>query len=59
VIQAVGPVVTMWLNGEKVVEYKDEKLARRGIIAFQVHSGGPTEVRFKEIRLEVLPADKK
>ena len=29
--------------------------ARRGIFAFQLHSGGPTEVRFRDIRLEVNP----
>jgi hypothetical protein len=33
----------------------DDKLARRGLLAFQVHSGGPMEVRFKEIKLEYLP----
>jgi len=26
----------------------------KGLIGFQVHSGGPMEVRFKEIKLEVL-----
>jgi putative heme-binding domain-containing protein len=53
VIEAVGPKVKMWINGELVCDYTDDKLARRGQIAVQVHSGGPTEVRFKELKLEV------
>lgn len=54
VIEAKGPSVKMWLNGFKCVDYTDEKLAKKGVIAFQVHSGGPMEVRFKDIKLEVL-----
>ena len=27
----------------------------RGIIGLQVHSGGPTEVRFKDFKLELNP----
>jgi len=53
VIEAVGPKVKMWINGELVCDYTDDKLAKRGQIAVQVHSGGPTEVRFKELKLEV------
>ena len=33
----------------------DAQLSRRGVIGLQVHSGGPMEVRFKDLRLEVLP----
>jgi putative heme-binding domain-containing protein len=54
VIEAVGPRVKMWINGELVCDYTDEKLAKRGQIAVQVHSGGPTEVRFKDLKLEVV-----
>lgn len=43
----------IWINGEKVADYTDDKLSTRGQIAFQVHSGGPTEVRFRDIRLTV------
>ncbi len=53
VIEAVGPKVKIWINGELVCDYTDDKLAKRGQIAVQVHSGGPTEVRFKDIKLEV------
>jgi putative membrane-bound dehydrogenase-like protein len=54
VIEAVGSKVKMWINGQQVCDYEDEKLAKRGQIAVQVHSGGPMEVRFKEIKLEVI-----
>lgn len=33
----------------------DDKGARKGIIGLQVHSGGPTEVRFRELNLELNP----
>ncbi len=52
-IEAVGPNIKIWINGEKVADLTDEVMSKRGLIAFQVHSGGPTEVRFKEIKLEV------
>jgi putative membrane-bound dehydrogenase-like protein len=54
VVEAKGPTVKIWINGNLVCDYTDEKLARRGVIGLQVHSGGPTDVRFKEIKLEVL-----
>ncbi len=55
VVWAVGGSVRIWLNGEIACDYhNDDKLARRGLIAFQVHSGGPMEVRFKDIKLEMI-----
>jgi len=33
----------------------DEKLSRRGIFGLQLHAGGGQEVRYKDMRLEVLP----
>jgi Domain of Unknown Function (DUF1080) len=56
VVEAVGPKVKIWINGELVCDYTDDKLAKRGQIAVQVHSGGPTEVRFKDVKLEVIGA---
>ena len=58
-IEAIGPKVRMWINGNLVCDYEDDKLAKRGVIAVQVHSGGPVEVRFKDIKLEVIDAKKK
>ena len=53
-VEAKGSHVKIWINGNLVCDYDDAKLSRRGVVAFQVHSGGPTDVRFKEIKLEVL-----
>ena len=53
-IQAVGSRVRTWLNGKPCVDLDDPAGARRGIIALQVHSGGPTEVRFRNLSLRVL-----
>ena len=56
-IQAVGNKITLRLNGVTTVEYTetDAGIAREGIIATQIHSGGPMEVRFKNIRIKELP----
>jgi hypothetical protein len=54
VIEANGNTVKIWINGNLCTDYTDEKLARRGVIGLQLHSGGPMEVRFKDIKLEVL-----
>ena len=32
----------------------DPQGARRGVFALQLHSGGPTEVRYRNLRLEVI-----
>ena len=55
-IVAVGSRVRTWLNGKPCVDLEDPKGLRSGVIALQVHSGGPTEVRFKNIKLTVLPS---
>ncbi len=53
VIEAQGSRVRTWINGKLCVDLDDPKLPRRGIFAFQIHSGGPMEVRFKDLKLEV------
>jgi putative membrane-bound dehydrogenase-like protein len=53
-IVAVGSRVRTYLNGKLCVDLDDAKLARRGIFGLQIHSGGPMEVRFKDVKLEVL-----
>src|SRR5262249_38072110 len=53
-IVAVGSKVRTYLNGKRCVDLDDPKLARRGVFALQIHSGGPMEVRFKDLQLEVL-----
>jgi putative heme-binding domain-containing protein len=56
-IVAIGSKVRTYLNGKLCVDLDDPKLARSGVFALQIHSGGPMEVRFKDLKLEVL-ADK-
>jgi len=54
VVEAIGGHVKIWINGNLCTDYSDEKLARRGVVGLQIHSGGPTEVRYKDVKLEVL-----
>ena len=54
-IVAVGHRVKTFLNGEPCVDLDDPEGAERGIVALQVHSGGPTEVRFRNLKLELDP----
>ncbi|QDT02073.1 FG-GAP repeat protein [Rubripirellula lacrimiformis] len=49
--------IRTYINGQLCVDLDDPQGAERGIIAFQLHSGGKTEVRFRNMRLEVLGAD--
>jgi hypothetical protein len=43
------------INGHECVNLDDVEGAKRGIFAIQLHAGGPTEVRVKDIKLEVDP----
>jgi putative membrane-bound dehydrogenase-like protein len=54
VIECRGAHVSTWLNGELCVDLEDPDGAREGIVALQVHSGGATEVRFRNLALELL-----
>jgi len=57
-VKAVGPHVWLKINGTTTVDYTEpepaEKIARSGIIAVQIHGGGPLEVRFRNIRIQEL-----
>jgi hypothetical protein len=53
-IRAVGKHVTIKLNGETTVDGDFAKAPDTGIIAFQLHSGGPMEVIFKNLRFKEL-----
>jgi len=55
VIECRGARVRTWLNDEPCVDLDDPAGACAGIVALQVHSGGPTEVRFRKLELELLP----
>ncbi len=57
-ILAEGSRVRTYINGKLCVDVNDAKLSRRGIFGLQIHAGGPMEVRFKDLKLEVLPTRK-
>ena len=54
-VVAVGSKIRLSLNGKMCVELDDPPGARRGIFALQLHSGGPFEVRFKDLKLGLNP----
>ncbi len=54
-VVAVGSRIKTFLNGKACVDLDDPAGAKQGVFAFQVHAGGPTEARFKDIKLEVDP----
>ena len=56
-VRCEGARVVLKLNGIQTVDYTetDPKIPLEGRIGFQVHGGGKTEVRFKDVRLEPLP----
>jgi putative heme-binding domain-containing protein len=52
-IEAIGSRVRTWINGQLCVDLDDPDGKRAGILALQIHSGPPMEVRFKNLQLEV------
>jgi hypothetical protein len=61
VIICRGDCLIQAINGKVTVEIKDEDDKRRtmeGLLAFQLHSGDPMTVQFKDITLRVLEGDK-
>ncbi len=54
-ISAVGSRVRTFINGRPCVDLDDPPGAKRGVFALQLHAGGPFEVRYKNLRLELLP----
>ena len=58
VIRAEGDRIQLWLDGVQTVDYReaDPAIDRTGIIALQIHSGGPMEVEFKDLRIKELRA---
>lgn len=53
-IIARGNHIQTRINGQPCVDLKDPEGAKRGIFALQLHSGGPTEVRFRNFQLKLL-----
>ena len=49
-IEAVGSHIRTWINGQPCVDLDDPDGKRGGIFALQLHSGEPTEVRFRNLQ---------
>ncbi len=58
-IVAVGSRIRTFINGQPCVELEDSQGARSGITALQLHSGGKTEVRYRNFKLSLLTATPK
>src|SRR5262249_23698174 len=56
-IRAAGKKVTIKLNGATTVDEEFE-MPEDGIIAFQIHAGGPMEVTFKNIEFKELSSER-
>lgn len=52
-IEANDSRIQTRINGKLCVDLDDPAGARQGIFALQLHSGGPTEVRFRNFKLSV------
>jgi putative heme-binding domain-containing protein len=57
-ILAVGSRVQTFINGQKCVDLDDPAGARQGVIALQLHSGGATEVRYKNLQVSIPTSSK-
>jgi poly(3-hydroxybutyrate) depolymerase/prenyltransferase beta subunit len=58
VIRAMGDRINLYLNNQATVSnYRedDSQIARAGLIAVQIHAGGPMEVQFKDVMIQPLP----
>ena len=52
-IEVIGTHVRTLLNGQLCVDLEDPAGKRQGLFALQLHAGEPTEVRFRNLQLEV------
>ena len=50
--------VKIWLNGVQTVNYveREEDIARKGVIAVQIHGGMQATIHYKDIRIRELSA---
>jgi acetyl esterase/lipase len=57
VVRARGDAINLSLNGKESVAYRetDTSIARDGLLAVQIHAGGPMEVQFKDMYIQPLP----
>ena len=59
-IRAEGPRIQLWLNGVQTVDYTEPEagLPAIGVIGLQIHGNAVSEVRFKDIVIDELPASR-
>lgn len=57
VVSAAGDKIVLAINGRRSVEYHepDAAIARSGLLAVQIHAGGPMEVQYKDVMIQPLP----
>lgn len=54
-IKAVGPVITSWLNGEEMIQIRDQKIGEgKGAVVLQIHDGGGIKVRWRNIMINPI-----
>jgi hypothetical protein len=53
VIRAEGKHIQLWINGTQTVDYTemDKDIDETGVIAVQIHGGGPSEAWYKDITI--------
>jgi hypothetical protein len=57
-VTAVGNHFVLKINGNVTADFTDDDAAKRnmsGLLALQVHAGGPMQIQYKNIRLKRLP----
>jgi hypothetical protein len=54
-IEASSTKIRTWINGQLCADLEDTGGARRGVVALQLHAGGPTEVRFRNFEITLDP----
>ena len=53
-LEAKGDTFIVWLNGEKVTEYRDSRFPNPSPIGLQIHPGLKMKIEFRNIRLKNL-----
>ncbi len=55
VIRCEGPRIQIWLNGYQTVDFVEtDDVAKRGVIALQIHGGQPALASYRNIRIKTL-----
>ena len=58
-VRAVGDRISLGLGGAVAVNYREtepQRSGRSGLLAVQLHAGGSTEIQFKDMMIQAIPA---